>query len=122
MKFKNTKKAGDYALAKAIDYFSEKGYTVSIPLTDSQDYDLVVDINNKLERIQVKYSGTGTVGLRLLGGNSKRNFVHKANKDFIYDYLFVYFDNKRFLIPKDMFNNNKSGLSFKSGKWNEFLV
>ena len=27
----------------AIGYFVAQGYTVSVPLTDSQDYDLIID-------------------------------------------------------------------------------
>ncbi len=54
MKFnaKNSKKQGDIGLGAAIAYFTFKGFTVSIPLTDSQDYDLVVDDGHKLSRIQ----------------------------------------------------------------------
>lgn len=33
--------------------FSKIGYTVSVPITDSQDYDLIVD-NGALLKVQVK--------------------------------------------------------------------
>lgn len=38
----------------AIAYFSTNGYTVSIPLNDTQDYDLVVEKDNILQTVQVK--------------------------------------------------------------------
>ena len=47
-KYKNSKKQGDAGLGIAIEYFTTKGYCVCIPLTDSQEYDLVVEIQNKL--------------------------------------------------------------------------
>ncbi len=40
----------------AISYFTSKGYIISLPLNDNQDYDLVVEINNKLNKVQVKTS------------------------------------------------------------------
>lgn len=39
----NSKKQGDVGLGTDISFFTQRGWTVSIPLTDSQDYDLVVD-------------------------------------------------------------------------------
>lgn len=41
-------------MAYAIAYYSELGYTVSIPLTDTQDYDLIADTGNTLLKVQVK--------------------------------------------------------------------
>ena len=37
----------------AIAYFSTNGYTVSIPLNDIQDDDLIVEKENLLQRVQV---------------------------------------------------------------------
>ena len=34
------------ALGMTIGYFTKMEYTVSLPLNDAQDYDLVVDIDN----------------------------------------------------------------------------
>ena len=49
-KAKNSKAQGDIGLSQAIAYFAKEGYTVCIPLTDSQDYDLIVE-NGKLWRV-----------------------------------------------------------------------
>lgn len=38
----------------AIAYYSKLGWTISIPVTDSQDYDLIVDTGTKLLKVQVK--------------------------------------------------------------------
>ena len=49
MKYTN-KHIGNAALGTAIGYFTNAGYTVSIPLTDTQDYDLIVDMNGVLKK------------------------------------------------------------------------
>ena len=105
--FTNTKKQGDAGLGVAIAFFCQQGFTVMVPLTDSQDYDLVVDSENGLQKVQVKTtteispSGSYVVDLRLSGGNSKKNSIHKYANEIHYDLLFVLVDNgSRYLIPK----------------------
>ena len=74
MIFDTNKEKGNSALGIAIAYFSTNGYIVSIPLNDTQDYDLIVDKNNKVEKIQVKSTGCITkygkyqVALKSCGG------------------------------------------------------
>ena len=46
MIFKSNKEKGNAGLGIALAYYSTNGYTVSIPLNDTQDYDLIVDKNN----------------------------------------------------------------------------
>ena len=43
MKFFSNKEKGNSGLGMAIAYFSTNGYVVSIPLNDTQDYDLVIE-------------------------------------------------------------------------------
>ena len=43
MKFNSNKEKGNTGLGIAIAYYSANGYTVSIPLNDTQDYDFIVD-------------------------------------------------------------------------------
>lgn len=50
----NSKKQGDMGMCYAIAYYSKLGWTISIPVTDSQDYDLIVDTGTKLLKVQVK--------------------------------------------------------------------
>ena len=47
------KQRGNCGLGLAIAYYSTHGYTVSIPLNDTQDYDLLVDKDGKIESVQV---------------------------------------------------------------------
>ena len=41
LKWINSKRQGNIGIGAAIAWFTVHGYTVSIPLTDSQDYDLI---------------------------------------------------------------------------------
>lgn len=45
MDFLTNKENGNSGLGIAIAYFSTHAYTVSIPLNDTQDYDLIVEKN-----------------------------------------------------------------------------
>lgn len=66
-------------MAVAIAHFAKQGYTVSVPLTDSQKYDLIVEIEGVLNKVQIKTtftknpSGAYVVGLRTIymGSNGK---------------------------------------------------
>lgn len=79
----NTKMQGNIGLGTAIAYFTRNHYTISVPLNDSQDYDLIVDDGVKLYKVQIKTTRVRTkrnryqVNLRVCGGNSKKNYVHK---------------------------------------------
>jgi len=106
--FKNSKKQGDMGMGVAIGYFTSKGYTVAIPLTDSQDYDLIIDNGNQLSRVQVKTCNfkrkSYEVNLAIKGGN--RTSIGKIKKfDTSYcDYIFIITKNleKYFIPTKDL--------------------
>ncbi len=53
-KQRNSKQQGDVGLAIAIAWFAKNGYRVSIPLTDSQDYDLVIEVETRFYSVQVR--------------------------------------------------------------------
>lgn len=60
MKFITNKEKGNTGLGIAIAYYTSNGYVVSIPLNDTQDYDLIVEKDNKLSKIQVKATACKT--------------------------------------------------------------
>lgn len=52
------------------------------------------------------------LNLRVLGGNSKMNYVHKTNSQIDYDFLFAVCGNGRmFLIPKKEIQNVENCIS-----------
>ena len=60
IKFNTNKEKGNTGLGITVAYFTANGYTVSIPLNDTQDYNLVIDKNNELKTVQVKATGCKT--------------------------------------------------------------
>lgn len=86
-------------MAYAIAYYSRLGYTISIPLTDSQDYDLVIDTGTDILKVQVKTSaqysdhGIPVVNLRTNGGNRSGSGKTKTFDQNSSDLLFVLLDN-----------------------------
>ena len=67
---RQTQRKGDRATARAIASFTAIGYDVSIPLTESAAYDLVVDADRHLYRVQCKYISGRQVDLRRIHSNA----------------------------------------------------
>lgn len=110
MNFKTNKEKGNSGLGIAIAYFTTNGYVVSIPLNDTQDYDLVIEKDKALKTVQVKATGCRTkndiyqVALKSCGG-SKGN-TYKTFIETKVDYLFVVNEQlEMYLIPKERISN-----------------
>lgn len=100
----NSKQKGDIALTQAIAFFVANGYEVLLPIGDRRDYDCVIEKNNRLEKVQVKFagiykSGACKVGLRITGGNQSRSYSKKYTTN-SFDVLFIYTQKgDKFCIP-----------------------
>jgi hypothetical protein len=64
------------------------GFDVSIPLTESAPYDLIVDDGTSLYRVQCKFSSTPDVDLRRIHSNGT-GYVMKRVAPHAYDWLYV---------------------------------
>lgn len=107
MLFDTNKHRGNAGLSYAIAYFGCNGYTVSVPLNDTQDYDLIVDDGTSLKKVQVKATsqvdnkGEYSVSLRSSGGTA--GVTYKNVRDTDVDLLFVLCSNlDAYLIPKEV--------------------
>lgn len=105
-----TQRKGDLATTQAISTFTRMGFDVSIPVTESASYDLVIDTCEGLKRVQVKYSSTTEVDLRNIHSNSNGYVVKKAKQN-AYDWLYILFERedviKEYLL-KECFVNRRS--------------
>ena len=126
MVFGTNKERGNAGLSMAIAYFGANGYVVSIPLNDTQDYDLVVEKDRKLYKVQVKatghkgQNGSYVLGLRTCGG--REAVVWKTVRDTDIDLLFALDADKNvYLIPKDVINNNCNSITLGK-KYAKYLV
>lgn len=125
MIFKTNKEKGNTGLGIAIAYYSANGYTVSIPLNDTQDYDLIVDKNNILKRVQVKATSCKTkynkyqVALKSCGGT--KGVTYKTLIETNIDEVFILTDAMDiFIIPIQKIKN-KSTLNLCE-KYEKFKV
>lgn len=107
------KQRGNCGLGIEIGYFSTNGYTVSIPLNDTQDYDLLIDKNNEIKSVQVKYTtcktkyGNYQVALKSCGGT--KGITYKTVIDTKVDYLFIATDKiDMYLIPVEEVKNKST--------------
>ena len=110
MKFMSNKEKGNTGLGIAIAYYSANGYTVSIPLNDTQDYDFIVDKDNILKKIQVKATSCKTkynkyqVALKSCGGT--KGGTYKTVVDTNIDEVFIVTDSlELFRIPIEVIKN-----------------
>lgn len=123
---KNTKEQGDVGLGQAIGYYTAKGYRVSVPLTDNQAYDLIVDDDENLIRVQVKTTtymvrGKYQCALRTNGGNmsgrGKTTYISASKVD----ELFVVTNAQdHYRIPAKLIAGKASIVLGK--KWEEFRI
>lgn len=92
MLFDTNKNKGKAGLSMAIAYYGSNGYTVLLPLDDTQDYDLVVEKDNIFQKVQVKATGYLTpsnkysVSLRNTGGTNGRVYgrVTESSADLLF--------------------------------------
>ena len=100
---------GNLGLGAAIAYYTSKCIPVSIPLNDTQGYDLIID-DGTLKRVQIKTtkykskSGDFMVQLRNTGGSSGKSVIRLFDKSKS-DILFVLTkDGDRYEIPTSVIN------------------
>jgi hypothetical protein len=104
---RTTQRKGDYAVAQAVATFTKAGFDVSLPLTESAAYDIVVDHNNILKRVQVRYFTGKLVELRRIHSNSQGYVIKKAKKN-AYDWLYMLNDKGQEFLVKECLDGRRS--------------
>lgn len=120
----NPRRQGDAGLGVAIGWFATHGYTVCLPLTDSQRFDLVT-VNGCMRRVQVKTStkpgrSGWEVDLRTRGTSGTGTITKYISLEEADDLFVVTADGAAYLIPIE----NVSGQSTicLPGRFKEFSV
>lgn len=92
-------------------FFTSLGYNVSIPLGEDCRYDMIIDIDNILLRIQVKHPSvteTGiTISTKSTQSNNNENKTLYYNKEQI-DYFATYYNNQCYLIKVEECSSSKT--------------
>lgn len=116
---KQTERIG---LSMAINYFTCKGYTISIPLNDTQWYDLIIEKDGKFETVQCKATQTQSdkIDFRSTGGTKGTIYDNLLNHSEL-DWLFcVNKDLNMWLIPiKDITTTKQVTLRTEPTKNNQ---
>ena len=118
---------GNVGLGRAIDYYTSYGISSSLPLNDTQKYDLIVDKNNKLQRVSVKTTSQLTenkkyyrVQLKNSGGASGKCKVRKFNNTSC-DILFILtMSGTMYEIPSNLVN--VGSMLTLNQNWDNYIV
>ena len=115
----NSTQKGRIGLSAAINYFTLNGYTVLLPLNDTQNYDLAIEKDGVIKTVQCKATWEVSrnnpdgyiLSLRTVGGT--RGTVYYTLTETNVDYLFCYRgDGVMYLIPiNDLRNNSKNSIT-----------
>lgn len=104
MIIETNKDKGRAGLSLAIAYFGSNGYTVSLPINDTQWYDLLIEKNGIIQTVQCKFTASkdNNIVLKSCGGTKGTAYDSVLNHPL--DLLFCADANKNlFVIPmKDL--------------------
>lgn len=105
MLFNTNKDKGRAGLSMAIAYFGSNGYSVNIPLNDTQWYDLIIEKDGEFKTVQCKATGSadGKIDLRTkIGRGDNIGKVSYTLVDTKVDLLFCLNQNQNmYCIPAD---------------------
>ena len=100
MLFETNKDKGRAGMSFAIAYFGSNGYTVSVPLNDTQWYDLIIEKDGIFQTVQCKATGSqnNVISLRNCGGTKGKEYDNVLNHNL--DLLFCLNSKQElFVIP-----------------------
>ena len=111
MKVHHTKNKGDLGVLKVQADLFEKGFTILIPLSEHEDFDLVAYKNGNFSRVQVKYRKkiNGKLEIPFKSSWADKNGTHTVgwDKDNI-DFVGVYCPDTKLCYYFDPKNHGKS--------------
>ena len=110
------KQTGRIGLSMAINYFTIKGYTVSLPINDTQWFDLIIEKDGIFETVQCKATETkeSTIDFRSTRGTKGTEYDNIHNHKEL-NYLFcVNKDLNMWLIPIKDLEDTKNSIKLRT--------
>ena len=116
IKMKNTKQVGNLTELQCATRLYELGCAVSIPFGNSEKYDLIIDVNGKLYKVQCKHSSeyydtTGELEYikfkttwQSHNANSWAQFKYTENE---VDFFATFYNGECYLIPQNECSTEK---------------
>lgn len=111
-----TNMKGDLAELKVAAKFLEKGCYVSYPFGDDTPYDLVVDMNGSLTKIQVKHISDNK-GILTVKFDSNTGISYKGKVDYVV--IYEPKSDRIFMLNPNEFNSNSVRLRIEKTKNNQ---
>lgn len=129
----NTKKIGNLTELQCITKLYELGFAVSIPFGNSEKYDIIIEKNNKLYKVQIKHANPHKDELNEIDyvsfkctweGHNRTGYTRNFYSKEEIDYFATYYNNECYLVPvtecsqckilriKNPKNNQTKGISF----------
>lgn len=104
MIFETNKDKGRAGMSLGIAYFGANGYTVNIPLNDTQWYDFVVEKDGVFKTVQCKATGSSDNVINLRSSGGTKGTTYDFALEHPIDYIFCLDkDMNMYLIPaKDL--------------------
>ena len=100
MIFNTNKEKGRAGMAIGIAYFGANGYTVNIPLNDTQWYDLVIEKDGIFQTVQCKATGSADNVISLKGTGGTKGSTYDSVLEHPVDLLFCLDINQNmYVIP-----------------------
>ena len=118
----NSKDKGNIGEAIMLAEFIKRGIQVSIPFGDNARYDLIIDLNGKLYKVQVKYCNERISVNNSVACPCSSSYNHTTNKvkkryiddiDFICFYLAEW--NEKLILPIEKIANQLT-ITFRKDK------
>ena len=97
-------------------FFTSLGYNISIPLGEDCKYDLIVDIENELYKIQVKTCHEEENGIEFSTKSSyltSKGTVSKGYSEKNIDFFATFYQNECYLIPVEQCGSSSKKLLFE---------
>lgn len=100
MEISTNKDRGRAGISLAIAYFGANGYTVSLPLNDTQWYDLIVEKNGIIQTVQCKFVSAENAEVSFTSKGGTNGSVYDRITDHPLDLLFCADKNMNmYVIP-----------------------
>lgn len=112
----NTKKLGNLTELQCMTYLYSLGYSISIPFGNADKYDLILDIKDKLYKIQIKHCSeylddNGDVEYVKFKctwqSHNTVGYVRTQYQENEIDYFATFYKGKCYLIPQKECSNEK---------------
>lgn len=113
----NTKRIGNLTELQCATYLYELGCSISIPFGNSEKYDLIMDYNNKLYKIQCKHSSEqfnedgqiyGIMFKTVWQGHNSQGYKKYQYSPEEIDFFATSYNGKCYLVPCSQCSNEKT--------------